>query len=53
MLYYLPLPAKDETRMIELWRELDMPFDSETLSFLPRSPILLKMGAKEAESLNE
>jgi hypothetical protein len=26
-----------------------MPFDSETLSFLPRSPILLKMGAKEAE----
>src|SRR5688500_15269224 len=40
---------QDETRMIELWRELDMPFDSETLSFLPRSPILLKMGAKEAE----
>ena len=37
---------EDETRMIELWRELDMPFDSETLSFLPRSPILLEDGRR-------
>ncbi|HWT30822.1 MAG TPA: class I SAM-dependent methyltransferase [Propylenella sp.] len=39
----------DEARMIELWRELEIPFVSETLAFLPRSPILLKMGAKQAE----
>jgi predicted O-methyltransferase YrrM len=40
---------EDEARMIELWRDLDIPFVSETLAFLPRAPILLKMGAKQAE----
>ena len=39
----------DEAQMIELWRELELPFVSETLAFLPRTPILLKMGAKQAE----
>ena len=36
---------EDETRMIELWRELeDVAFKSETLDFLPRAPVLLTMG---------
>lgn len=38
---------EDETRMVELWRDLKAPFDVETLGFLPRAPILLRMGADE------
>jgi predicted O-methyltransferase YrrM len=38
---------EDETRMVELWRELQMPFDTETLAFLPRAPYLLRMGGAE------
>jgi predicted O-methyltransferase YrrM len=39
---------EDELRMIELWRGLnDIPFEAETLSFLPRAPVLLKFGAAE------
>lgn len=38
---------EDELRMIEMWRELDVPFDVETLGFLPRAPILLKLGVSE------
>jgi hypothetical protein len=35
--------------MIELWRELErMSFETETLGFLPRAPVLLKFGAAEA-----
>ena len=40
---------EDETRMIELWRELDdVAFASETLSFLPRAPVLLTMASRES-----
>ncbi|MBA3642205.1 MAG: class I SAM-dependent methyltransferase, partial [Acidobacteria bacterium] len=35
----------DEMRMVELWRELDISFDVEPLSFLPRSPLLLTVPA--------
>ena len=37
---------EDETRMVELWRELGIAFEAEPLRFLPRAPILLTM--KEA-----
>lgn len=36
---------EDEARMVELWRELDIPFDMEPLNFLPRSPFLLTLPA--------
>ena len=39
---------EDEAQMIELWRELGIPFDAETLSFIPRAPVMLKMGVSEA-----
>lgn len=38
---------EDETQMVELWRELQLPFQTETLGFLPRAPYLLRMGAVE------
>ena len=38
---------EDETRMVELWRELPIPFGTETLGFLPRAPYLLRMGTNE------
>jgi hypothetical protein len=35
---------EDETRMVELWRELDgVAFASETLGFLPKAPVLLTL----------
>jgi hypothetical protein len=35
---------EDETRMVELWRELDdVAFASESLSFLPKAPVLLTL----------
>jgi predicted O-methyltransferase YrrM len=38
---------EDETRMVELWRELDdVSFKTESLSFLPRAPLLLTLGAE-------
>jgi predicted O-methyltransferase YrrM len=38
----------DEMRMVELWRELEgVSFDTETLAFLPRSPILLTLPASQ------
>jgi predicted O-methyltransferase YrrM len=38
----------DEARMVELWRGLEgVSFDTEVLSFLPRSPILLTMPASQ------
>ena len=39
---------EDEAQMIELWRELGIPFDAETLSFIPRAPVMLTMGVGEA-----
>lgn len=39
---------EDEMRMIELWGELDVPFEVELLGFLPRAPVLLKMGASDS-----
>ena len=38
---------EDETQMVKLWRELQLPFQTETLGFLPRAPYLLRMGAVE------
>ncbi len=38
---------EDETRMIDLWRELEnVAFKSETLDFLPRAPVLLTLGGE-------
>jgi predicted O-methyltransferase YrrM len=37
----------DEMRMIELWRELDISFDTEILTFLPRAPVLLTLPASQ------
>jgi predicted O-methyltransferase YrrM len=38
---------EDEARMIELWRDLGIPFKSEALAFLPRSPMLLTIAPGE------
>jgi predicted O-methyltransferase YrrM len=38
---------EDETRMIDLWRGLDISFETETLGFLPRSPVLLTVPASQ------
>jgi hypothetical protein len=35
---------EDETRMVELWRELGVQFEAEPLGFLPRAPVLVTMG---------
>jgi len=37
----------DEIRMVELWRELNVEFEVETLPFLPRSPVVLRMDSGE------
>jgi hypothetical protein len=40
---------EDELQMIELWRELDgVPFESETLDFLPHTPVLLTLARKQS-----
>lgn len=40
---------EDETRMVEMWRELDgVAFDAERMDFLPHAPVVLTMPAGEA-----
>lgn len=42
---------EDETRMVELWREMEnVSFTAETLEFLPRAPVLLTMAASESRT---
>jgi hypothetical protein len=39
---------EDEKRMVELWREMEgSSFSTETLDFLPRGPVLLRMRGAE------
>jgi predicted O-methyltransferase YrrM len=39
---------ESETKIVELWRDLDVSFEAETLSFLPHSPILIELNAGNA-----
>lgn len=40
---------EDETKMIEMWRDLDgVSFDAEALDFLPHTPVLLTLSGSES-----
>ena len=40
----------NETKMIELWRDLDVSFESEQLGFLPHSPFLIELTHREPKA---